>query len=482
MNKGRFRTFFIIIASLTFFVFLLKSFSPFGLKAIYNFSYPKSSFIKNLLNLNYVSDLGKITNQSINYLELNDEMAKFTLEVPPSPRKISKAKVFLDFKTDKEARIGILNDLTGEIENVTFYEPVLQKILWQSISDNELSLFQKNKKYERVDDFISDPNITNTDGQNIGIYDYELKPVISDKALITGNFQTDSKLRGAHTMYVYVNNSSLKLEVSKVDLNQYYGSDEVNIFGFYDDVNVFYTKIDDDGIKDKSTNPAKIQSVTLDKKLKNGIYKILIDAGIDSVISNIKINQGLVVFDDLFFVDNPAVYPIVSDYKTNTVYTDADRIDFALAHESQKQNIKIDNDTFLIDEKNKSINLNRELSNIYSLTNPKKKLSMIRSDINDIRISTESVFSFSQEAFFKPRLSSTVTISPTTDISSLEYIIGKYKKAVEKEGWYHQDLEIPISQDILSNNELKFSIYTNDRSNPQKKNWLKIKNLKITLE
>lgn len=482
MNKSRFRVIFIIIASAIFFVFLLRSFSPFGLKAVYNFGYPGSTFIKNLLNLNYVSDLGKINNQSIDYLELKNEIAKFTLEIPPSPKKISKAKISLDFKTDKEARIGILNDLTEDIEDVTFYEPVLQKILWQSVSNGKLSLFQKNKKFESVDDFISDSSITNTDGQGVGVYDYELKPIVSDKTSTAGNFQTDSKLRGAHTMYVCVNNSSFKLEISKVDLNQYDGSDEVNIFGFYDDVNIFHTKIEDDGVENKSTDLAKTQSVSFEKKLENGIYKILIDAGSDSIISNIKVNQNLVVFDDLFFADNPAVYPIARDYKINTIYTDADRIDFALAHESQKQNIKINNDTFLIDEKNKSISLNRELSDIYSLTDPKKKLSMIQSDINDIRISAESVFSFSQEAFFKPRLSSTASISQTTDISSLEYIIGKYKKATEKEGWYHQDLEIPIGPDIVSDNELEFTIYTNDKGDSQKRNWLKIKNLKITLE
>ena len=479
MDKQKFRTGLIIILSAFFLVFLLKSFSPLGLKAIYSFKYPGSGFIKNVLNLNTVLDLGEIKDQEIRYLELDNNKATFSLVIPPSPRPVSKAKISVDFKTDKEAKIDINNDLSDETKVVTFFEPTIQGLLWDSVTEDKLTLYQKNKKYIDIDSFLNDPDITSSDGKGVGLYNYKIKPVIKNSDLSNGFFETNSKLRGGHTLYTYVSNNKLEINISKIDLNQYQGSDTVDIVGSYNDEDTFRETIEDDGIDDNSNRKTQTQEKFIEKILENGIYKISIDAGIDSVITDIKINQKLVVFDRLFLVDNPVIYPIADDYKINTIYTDSGKLSFILGHESQKQNVKINNNVFEIDQENKSVNINQNSIAGYKTLS---ELNVIESQINDIEIHPESVLALGKENFFKPYLTSATVISPSTDINSLDYIIGKYKRATEKDGWYHQDLEIPISPDFPEDNKLDFSIYTNDKSASRKSNWLKLKNLKITLE
>lgn len=479
MDKQKFRTGLIVILSAFFLVFLFKSFSPWGLKAIYSFRYPGSGFIKNILNLNTVLDLGEIKDREIRYLELDNDKATFSLIIPPSPQPISKAKISVDFKTDKEAKIDIDNGLSDKTKVVTFFEPTIQGLSWKSLTKDELTLYQKNENYADIDSFLNDPNITSSDGKGVGLYDYEIKPVIKNSELTNGSFETSSKLRGVHTIYTYVSNNKLEINISKIDLNQYQGSDSIDIIGSFNNEDIFHETIKDDGIDDNSNKKTQVQEKSVQKILENGIYKISINAGIDSIITDIKINQKLVVFDHLFLADNPVVYPIMDSYKTNTIYTDSKKLSFALGHESQKQSIKINDSIFEIDQKNKSINLDQSPITEQKTSN---KLNVIESQINDIGIYSESVLAFSEENFFKPYLSLATAISSLGDINSLDYIIGKYKKAIESDGWYHQNLEIPISPDFIEDNRLDFSIYTNDKSTSRKSNWLKLKNLKITLE
>lgn len=482
MTKSKFRAAIIVIVSATFLVFLVRSFSPFGLKAIYKFNYPDKSWIQETLGLASISDLGEIDGSEINYLGINSDLAKFSLKIPDTPKKITEAEVELTFKAEKEARIGVTNNLTEELESIAFFEPNIQGLQWNVVEEDGLSLFQKSDRYKTVNEFLSDTSITHKDGEGVGTYDYMLEPIIEDADVQTHSFETNSMLRGAHVLYIYVDNGPLVMDISKVDLNQYVGSDEIEVVGFKDDRNIFYDKIDDDGIIDKTSEILSPQTIQINKKLSRGVYKIIIDSGSDNLITNIKINQGLVVFKNVFFADNPEIYKIATEYKNNQLFTDADKIDFALAHDSQKQNIKIDDDTFYIDEKNKSIDLGLNLSNIFSLTKPKQRLSRVQTEINDIRVSSESVFSFSKEGFFKPYLSSTTSISRSTDMSSLDYIIGHYQKAQEKDGWFKQKLTIPISSLAPNQNSVEFSIFSNDKSKTRSSDWVKIKNLQVILK
>lgn len=477
MTKERFRIIFIAILFAFFAVFLLKSFSPFGLKAIYNFSYPKSSFIKKTLGLVSVLDLGKIKNQEINYLELDGNKLSFTLAIPPSPRPPSKAKISVDFKSEREAKISLENSTSNQDKTRVLFEPILQELAWESVSQNGLTLYQKEKKYDNINSFLYDPKVTYSEGKGIGTYGYRIKPVITENT--NGSFETNAILRGAHNIYVYVSNSNLRLDISKADLNQYKGSDSVDIICTQEDKIIFDETIKDDGINDDLGKKGETQKKSIDIATENGIYKISIDSGIDSALTNIKINQQLVVFDDLFLIDNPAVYAVADNYRANTIYTDADKIGITLGHDSQKQKVKINDSYFEINQKNQTVNLNQNPINQNSRD---KKLNMIQTDINDIRIYSDSVFSFSQESFFKPWLNLATEISSSTDLDSLDYIIGKYNKATEKDGWYHQDLEIDIPEKLTESGELYFSIYTDDISTNKKNNWLKIKQLRITLE
>lgn len=482
MNKNNFRTAIIVIVSAILLVFMARSFSPFGLKAIYKFSYPDKNWIQETLGFDSVSDLGEIGSNTIDYLGINTDMAKFTLKLPTSPKKVTKAEVELTFKADKEARIGVTNSLTQEIESVAFFEPNIQGLEWTMTEEAGLSLFQKNDHYKTIKEFLSDVSITNNDGKGVGVYDYELEPIIGKGDVQTHSFETNSLLRGAHTLYVYVDNGPLIMNISKIDLNQYVGSDEVSVIGFKDGRNIFYEQIEDDGIIDKSSQIRSPQTIQVNEKLSSGIYKIIIDSGTDSVMTNLKINQGLVVFESLFFADNPEIYKIATEYKKNQLFTDADKIDFALAHDTQRQNVKIDDDVFYIDEKNKSIDLGLSLSNIFSLTKPKQGLSQIQIETNDIRVSSETVFSFSKEAFFKPYLSSTTSVSSSTQMNSLDYIIGHYQKAQEENGWFKQKLTIPIDSISPSQSSVEFSIFSSDKSKARSSSWIKIKDLQITLE
>jgi len=480
VNKSKMRVFIAIILFLALIILFLHLFSPLGLKAIYRFSYPNPNWIKNIFGISSVTDWGSIDGQ-IKHLSVTSDKANFSIVLPPAEKNFSRVNVSMSFKTKEEAKLCITNDFTGEVESIAFFQPVLQNLQWPATAEDGLVLYQKNIKYNSMNEFFEDKSITASDGKGVGVYDYKLQSKIDDAIAPDKDFTLDGLIRGSHTFYVFVKKEPLVINVEKSDLNQYVGKDELEITIEENGRSILYTLIEDDGVEEKTLLPGRTQSATIEKKLPQGVYKVKLTSSSDSVITNLRVNQGLVVFEGLFFVDNPAVYPIAKEYKKHNIFTDSSVIDFALARESEKQNIFINGEEFPLNQKNNTIDLNSISANLASPTNSRQKINEIEIHKNDVNIQSKSVFSLTREAFFKPYLSQTTEINNSVDVTKLDFIIGKYKKADEENGWYKQTLSIPVNIDSAKQKEVQFSIFKNEMQT-RFYEWLSIKDLTITLE
>jgi len=476
VDKKNLRKWFFYLVITFLVVIVVKNFAPFGLKAIYRFDFPNSKNIKieGLQPVEQLSQYGKFI-YKIPFFEFSSKQGKFDLKLPPSPIMPSKAKIKMVFQSDQEIKLGIENKESQEFTYQPMFNPILNNLNWQKVEKNDITLFEKKPVYSSVDSFIKNPPQYSSSEPKIALYntilEHKINPPAQSQTII------DSSLRGKQTIYTYVQNGKLNLEVEKQDLNWQFGQDDLEILVFKGDTMVGEKKIEDDGIADDSKETAKPQKDSLDINVANGIYKIVLKCDNDLIIKKITLNQPLVVFKNTLLADNADIYPITF-YKTNTVYTDSTNISLSIPHEASYQKVKIDEKEIELKQQTTSIDLNAKLA---SEDENKAKLHEITTDKNDLGISGDGVFAFNPNSYFNPFPNEITSFGEKkVDLNQIDYILAKYKIPQQKNGWYYQEAEFDLHGYNFKDNCLSFVI-TTPYSTPQKISF-KLKSLEITIE
>jgi len=254
-----------------------------------------------------------------------------------------------------------------------------------------------------------------------------------------GTLVINTALRDAHTFWTHITNDSLKLEVTKQDLNWYEGPDElkVEIYSFDGEL-VGSTIIPDDGDEGKSSQRGLLQAGNLEiSGLPEGAYRIEFKCGGDLLIREIKINQqgfvskrvNLIGMSTNYFENTLPFDPVwlyLRDFRGNG-------LGFFTAHITGLQNITISGS-----------NLEREievkkLNEWYDITVEPEAYQLI-APRQDIVIESNNYFSFIPDSFFLPKRCEVVDLK--YDLSwargNTDYMIIDYKdyiQPVEDNGW-----------------------------------------------
>lgn len=423
----------------------------------------------------YIGPFGKITRHEYSSkIPIAEEITSFTptqdgvLQIPrqiiktnrsefslKSPQNISEVKAVMKFKKGApEIRLGVKGNEKDTYQYRPLYHSLLQELNWTKVQSEGMTLWQKEKKYKDLYEFVQSP----PPDQKTALYFVDTDQLLNLKpSNVSKDEKKDEKivfntrLRGNHTFLIQVNKTPLTIKVAKQDINIYKGEDKVKVRLTKNQNIISEEEIGDDGVSDDSrlsTQPTEKTIVVADAKV--GVYQLDIFAEKDDfTITKVEINQTkLVIRDRVFTVaDKPSVF--MSNIGSLNILT---------PHENYTQTIKID-DKHKIEIKEASKNYNED---VYKLTGKTTgELYKIESPRNDLLMQGKGYFSITQDSFFIPEVVQAVDLSSVIDMKDISYIItSNQDKLAKTEGdWLISEVNFdPSSIRLDENKTLYFSL------------------------
>lgn len=261
-------------------------------------------------------------------------------------------------------------------------------------------------------------------------------------------------LRGKHTFLTYVENSTLKLDVSKQDLNWYNGSDDlkIEITNSSNEV-VGGTVIRDDGILDDSKQLGRLQKARIQiPNLPEGVYKIRMKGEGDLLIRDINTSSKLIVKDP-FIAD--ASYYNKPGQEVSLYTSHIGNISFRTYHGRGKQKVALGNKTVNIDEVKK----------LFTYNIGGRGLKKVKLERGDLIVKMDGYFGFEPRQYFAPR-PRTLSVSSLTKARNkgADYFITTKKLETQEDAenheWITKSATWNLSSYVITDNN-KLSICIN---------------------
>ena len=376
---------------------------------------------------------------------------KLQLKLPQG--KIETIKTTLKFKPNiNEVIIGIRGNEKNDFLYQPLYRDTFRDLNWNKVEADGLSLWQKEKKFNSLKDFIVNPPLDKT------IASYYLSPdklqaIKTDTNKKDKNTKTvtETSLRGNLSVFIRVDQSPLILKVVKQDMNSYDGEDKLKIKVSKGGKNLAERIIADDGLVDANLLKLKSQEeiITLDD-IDPGIYQLdLIDESksADMLITRIEVNQSKVIFKD-------NIFPLGNT--PTALWTNIDNLKVITVHDVGLQTIKLDDQYDLkIDQRDKKYSFdlreltgNKATNKIYKLVSPK----------NDLIIDGNGYFAFSEEAFFLPEIIKTEKLNDLDSLDGVDYLLTGYKLPKTEGEWFTAEAYFDLKDINVDGDTLYFSL------------------------
>jgi len=376
---------------------------------------------------------------------------KLQLKLPQG--KIETIKTTLKFKPNiNEVIIGIRGNEKNDFLYQPLYRDTFRDLNWNKVEADGLSLWQKEKKFNSLKDFIVNPPLDKT------VASYYLSPdklqaIKTDTNKKDKNTKTvtETSLRGNLSVFIRVDQSPLILKVVKQDMNSYDGEDKLKIKVSKGGKNLAERTIADDGLVDANLLKLKSQEeiITLDD-IDPGIYQLdLLDESnsADMLITRIEVNQSKVIFKN-------NIFPLGNT--PTALWTNIDNLDVITVHDVGLQTIKLDDQYDLkIDQRDKKYSFdlreltgNKATNKIYKLVSPK----------NDLIIDGNGYFAFSEEAFFLPEIIKTEKLNDLDSLDGVDYLLTGYKLPKTEGEWFTAEAYFDLKDINVDGDTLYFSL------------------------
>jgi preprotein translocase subunit SecG len=402
-----------------------------------------------------ISGLGPSSRElSINGINKQTEnLIYFTSKMP---FKFDHVKVKVTFKNPsglQKILMGYRDQDVWHYNTQTLDEPFMDNLDWQKIG-SESFLYQKNPTYRSMSVFFSKP----PENKVVGVFDYSNSDFLQPNIILPNYKPTQNKtfidepLRGNVVMYAYLNHEPFNMTITKQDLNWYGDPDTTKISVYKSQDKVYEATIDDDG---NSTNNHKIgqkQSININNPgpglPEPGVYKIVIDTSIDSIITNITTNLHKVVFEGpLYVANNSDIYKgIVKKTQQSILTTNAQQLNFRTDH-NRSYILMVDKQTINIAQPNQ----------VVSATNTAAKTTVYIPN-SDMIVNGSGYFALSADQFFEPTPYKILPINSADDVSKADYILTNYKKPERVDGWLTTEREFSIPDAFTQNRQLSWLI------------------------
>lgn len=386
-----------------------------------------------------------------------DDLVYFTSYMP---YKFEKSEFKITFRNpypDQELYLGFKDQDKWHYDSKLIDSPILNGGNWNVVG-NMPYLYQKNNTYTSVDEFLTNP----PKDAIIGLYDYDpellkqFETRLADYAPSTSDTIISTPLRGKHVMYVYLDGEPFKMTITKKDMNWYEDPDVMNIRVYKDVVKVYEASIDDDGVTDNSGKISSAQEVTIQNPgpgiPEPGVYKVILDANEDTIITSIRTNLHKIVFESpIFPAENADVYSkIFSKTVPSTFYSDALSLSAITYHDGGKQTINIGDKDFKISDVKLDFT-SRTPEGLFKISVPS----------NDVIIrGTMGYFAASPDQFFRPSEFYLLPISSRDDADIADYILTNYMPSQKEGDWQVATASFDLSNAVINSNHLSWLIKT----------------------
>jgi hypothetical protein len=227
-----------------------------------------------------------------------------------TPRPFSRAEVTITYRPHLSSSTPIIeagflaDNKLWRYDLKPVYNLWLEKALvdWTSLSIDNLHLFQREKKFDSIFDFL-DAWQNNTgevcsSPHCLAVYNFDLNgfpPAINLDLLNknTGSLVFPYMLRGAHQFYFYLSGEELNLAGELIDRNESKDKDDVEITVYHGKKNIVSLVIKDDGLEiEGSGDKGKSRPFVINQDgLKSGLYRFDFRTSDDLMIKNLSINS-----------------------------------------------------------------------------------------------------------------------------------------------------------------------------------------------
>ncbi|OGD92507.1 hypothetical protein A2697_02440 [Candidatus Curtissbacteria bacterium RIFCSPHIGHO2_01_FULL_41_44] len=363
---------------------------------------------------------------------------------------VGSVKASLKFKpTVNEIKLGI----RGNEKEEFFYRPLYRDLLWQldwkKIEEGEFTLWQKEKNYQTLYDFVNNP----PQNKKVASYfiDLDKLSLLNPGEIKESKVTIDTLLRGNHTFLVRVDKSPLILKIAKQDLNGYEGEDSLTVAVLKDERILAKKTIADDGITDASRLKAEPQEETITlESIEPGIYRVNFvfeDQRADGVITRVDVNQRKAVFKNSVFILGE---------KPITLWTNSKKLSILTYHSTGFQTVKLNNTHDLkIEEELKKYDFDLE-----SLVGKGENNGLFRleSPKNDLVLTNDGYFAFSEDAFFYPEILKFVDLNEVDDLNSFDYVLTSYPLPKKEGNWLIAETNLDPKKIRIEGDKLYFSL------------------------
>lgn len=432
------------MAGLLYLIYL--DFVPSGhLEFVYDFS-KDSPAITNLFPANRLTDINKISETESFWQAIQVDPVYFDVRLP---QKFTTARVELVYQNKNQPLVQIGLRTIGETEWNYQFKPLENQLIdnlnWPAISNGEISLWQRNKRFQTIDQFYDKFN----ELEKVGAYYYDIerKFMMPDYQPVQTRQIINKTVRGAYSLYTYIKNEPLDFTFKIQDINRSDGPDPF-VFKVYNDKNVkiIEKEIADDGQVSKWDPASLPREINIKiENLPEGVYRLQLDAEDEIFTRSISTYQQYLTFiDHLYLVDNIEYADGFTDliFKPTILYSTVPRLGFMTAHPEGRQSVKINDQTLDILDTHKNYF-------ITALVTP----NLIYLPENDIKVFGRGLLAFSQTQFFNPEIYHLRDFSGNLGI---DYLISEYQTPQEVNGWKINSVKFNLTDALVSQRKLRF--------------------------
>ena len=400
------------------------------------------------------------------------------------PRLFPDATVSITYQNPQnqpELNLGVLqSNEQYYIQEMAHYSRELEEILddpygeWSIVQDDTTMLFQQgDKQFDTIDAFLA----SDYDKADTASFNYPLKinKVLPGYQAKNEAVVFTKSIRGAHSFYVYIGEGErMSIDLTVQDINRHYNEDiyRVAVFNFADSV-VQEFSIPDDGNVDPNGVVGSEQQVAIDiPDLQKGVYRIDVDANDDLFTKQITTTQNKFMFDSqIYLTDNTEYKDIVGEgpFQPTVLYTDSSTVSALTSHDAGLQTLTLGQGQLLLDTRHTFIN-SHDLQGITKITSPK----------NDILISGDGHFSFSQDQLFDTTFGSIPSLEDLNSLDGFSYIIANYTPTEMKGDWLIASQKVSVPQLYYHDNKVRFIITMPGL--PEEGRTLKVKEVTVLFE
>lgn len=319
--------------------------------------------------------------------------------------------------------LGGLVQPEGEIYDLKpLQNTIIDNSDWHRIRDGQTVLLQREKTYETIDGFLSDP----PPRHKISTYHFDLQQPyrIDGYQPRPGLTAIDTSLRGFHTFKTYIKDEPLDFTFEYMDMNRDAGPDPVEIVLFNErNEHVKTVTAEDDGERGDDAFASGLREVQLSvDELPEGVYRVVMRVNKDIFTRRIVTEQHKVVFLNNVYLGDHVGYR--ENPQTTRFWTEAKSLAFQTHHAERAQDIRVGAETVPLETPYERVEQDVAESGVVRVTVPE----------SDVIVHTTGHVAFAPDRFFNP---DPVRLRFDTDFDALgiDYVVADYTPPETRGEW-----------------------------------------------